>query len=189
MTIKNVSVPKYRLHKGSNQAFVQIKGKRHYLGVWGTPKSKERYARFVAELAANPLPTLPSTHSDDESITVVELYAAFHDFAIGYYRKNGERLPGLASWSSTSSPPWLSLNVALYKIQERTKVGLATARVRGRKGGRPRMQPSELKVLLAKRLHGDETIEINDICKTLHILRSTYYRYVTLRQSPQVGHS
>jgi hypothetical protein len=69
---------------------VQIKGKRHYLGVWGTPKSKERYARFVAELAANPVPTPPPAHSDDESITIVELCAAFHDFAIGYYRKNGE---------------------------------------------------------------------------------------------------
>jgi hypothetical protein len=27
-----VSVPKYRRHKGTGQAFVQVRGKRHYLG-------------------------------------------------------------------------------------------------------------------------------------------------------------
>lgn len=69
-------------------------------------------------------------------------------------------------------------------IQERTKAGLAAARARGRKGGRPRMQLNEPKVLLARKLYGDKTIEIDDICKTLHISRSTYYRYVTMRQSP-----
>src|SRR3990170_3284387 len=69
-------------------------------------------------------------------------------------------------------------------IQERTKAGLASARARGRLGGRPIMQINEPKVLLARKLHGDKTIEIDDICKTLHISRSTYYRYVTMKQSP-----
>jgi DNA invertase Pin-like site-specific DNA recombinase len=65
-------------------------------------------------------------------------------------------------------------------IQERTKAGIAAARARGRTGGRPHMVANQPKVLLAKKLHGDKTIEINDICDTLHISRSTYYRYVAM---------
>jgi hypothetical protein len=49
MASNKVSIPKYRLHRGSGQAFVQIKGKRHYLGVYDSPKSKEAYFRFIAE--------------------------------------------------------------------------------------------------------------------------------------------
>ena len=44
MSATTVSVPKYRHHKGSGQAFVQVKGHRHYLGKWDSPKSKEAYA-------------------------------------------------------------------------------------------------------------------------------------------------
>jgi hypothetical protein len=55
------ALPKYRLHKGTGQGFVQVRGKRFYLGRWGTPKSKERYARFVAELPAASLETPPTT--------------------------------------------------------------------------------------------------------------------------------
>ena len=46
------AIPKYRLHRGTGQAFVQVRSKRYYLGRYGTPTSKERYARFVAELSA-----------------------------------------------------------------------------------------------------------------------------------------
>ena len=47
-------VPKYRRHKGSGQALVEVNGRRYYLGPYGTPKSKEQYARIVAELSASP---------------------------------------------------------------------------------------------------------------------------------------
>ena len=40
--------------------------------------------------------------------------------------------------------------------------------------------PREAKVVLAKKLHADKSLEINDICKTLRTLRSTFYRYVRL---------
>ena len=63
-------------------------------------------------------------------------------------------------------------------IQERTKAGLAAARARGRTGGRPPISPGEAKVMLAKKLHQDKSIDIDDICKTLNISRSTFYRYV-----------
>ena len=38
----------------------------------------------------------------------------------------------------------------------------------------------EPKVVLANTLHADKTLEIDDICKTLRISRSTFYRYVRL---------
>ena len=65
-------------------------------------------------------------------------------------------------------------------IQERTKAGLAAARARGRKGGRPKVTATETKVVLAKKLHADKSLEIDDICKTLRISRTTFYRYVGL---------
>jgi integrase len=91
MSLKSVSVPKYRHHKGSGQAFVQVNGHRHYLGKWDSPKSKERYSAFVAELAVSPIAaaTLPLA-TPVPKLTVVELCAAYLDFADGYYRRNGQ---------------------------------------------------------------------------------------------------
>ena len=65
-------------------------------------------------------------------------------------------------------------------IQERTKAGLAAARARGRNGGRPKVTANEARVVLAKKLHADKSLDIDDICKTLRISRSTLYRYVQL---------
>lgn len=65
-------------------------------------------------------------------------------------------------------------------IQERTKAGLAAARARGRHGGRPRVTAAEAKVVLAKKLNADKTLDIDDVCKTLRISRSTFYRYVRM---------
>ena len=56
-------------------------------------------------------------------------------------------------------------------IQERTKAGLAAARARGRKGGRPPLLASEPKLILAKKLYADKTLSIDDICQTLKISR------------------
>ena len=66
-------------------------------------------------------------------------------------------------------------------IQERTRAGLASARARGRLGRRPSIDVDEAKVRAARRLHDDHTLSIDDICETLNISRSTYYRYVQLK--------
>jgi DNA invertase Pin-like site-specific DNA recombinase len=63
-------------------------------------------------------------------------------------------------------------------IQERTNAGLAAARARGRKGGRPRLAEAEPRIQLARKLHADSGVTLDAICKTLHISRTTYYRYV-----------
>lgn len=65
-------------------------------------------------------------------------------------------------------------------IQERTRAGLEAARVRGKKGGRRRLEPTNPKVLMAKKMHKDHGMSISDICKTLKISKASFYRYVTL---------
>ena len=84
MSSKTVSVPKYRHHKGSGQAFVQVNGHRRYLGKWDSPKSKEAYARFVAELAVIPTATALPLTTPASQIAVVELADAYWQFAQGY---------------------------------------------------------------------------------------------------------
>jgi DNA invertase Pin-like site-specific DNA recombinase len=66
------------------------------------------------------------------------------------------------------------------RIQERTKAGLAAARARGHNGGRPKVTSDEARVVLAKMLHSDRSLEIDDVCKTLRISRSTFYRYMRM---------
>jgi DNA invertase Pin-like site-specific DNA recombinase len=63
-------------------------------------------------------------------------------------------------------------------IRERTQAGLAAARARGRKGGRPKRLDTDRKVQMARQLHADPTNSIGDICKTLGVSRATLYRYL-----------
>ena len=64
-------------------------------------------------------------------------------------------------------------------IKERTNAGLQAARARGRLGGRPKLQTLDpKKVALAKKLYDDGHMPVREICETLHIGRSTLYRYV-----------
>jgi len=63
-------------------------------------------------------------------------------------------------------------------ISERTKAGLASARARGRKGGRPyKMTPA--KVRLAAASMGQPGTKIGELCKELGITRQTLYRHVS----------
>ena len=66
-------------------------------------------------------------------------------------------------------------------ISERTKTGLEAARARGRTGGRPPTLATSKKVQLARQLFADKTNTIKDICKTLTISKSTFYRYVGMQ--------
>ncbi len=71
-------------------------------------------------------------------------------------------------------------------IQERTKAGLSAARARGRKGGRKPITGDDPRVKTAQRMHKDHALSVKQICKTLNISRSTFYRYlaVTAEQNP-----
>ena len=65
-------------------------------------------------------------------------------------------------------------------IQERTKAGLSAARARGRLGGRKSIPVTDPKVVMAKKMHQDKSMAIEDICSTLRISRPTLYRYLSL---------
>jgi len=66
-------------------------------------------------------------------------------------------------------------------IRERTNAGLAAARARGHKGGRPRVLDDK-KLALARSLHKDNTAP-TVICATLGISRSSLYRYLAMPAS------
>lgn len=63
-------------------------------------------------------------------------------------------------------------------ISERTRAGLASARARGRKGGRPfKMTPA--KVRLAMAAMGHKETNVSSLCKELGVTRQTLYRHVS----------
>ena len=63
-------------------------------------------------------------------------------------------------------------------ISERTKAGMASARARGRKGGRKyKMTPAKLRLAMASM--GQPETCVGDLCKELEITRQTLYRHVS----------
>ena len=63
-------------------------------------------------------------------------------------------------------------------ISERTKAGLASARARGRKGGRPyKMTPAKIRLAMASL--GNKDTNVGALCKELGITRQTLYRHVS----------
>lgn len=63
-------------------------------------------------------------------------------------------------------------------ISERTTAGLASARARGRNGGRPyKMTPAKLRLAMASM--SQPGTKVGDLCKELGITRQTLYRHVS----------
>ena len=63
-------------------------------------------------------------------------------------------------------------------ISERTVAGLASARARGRKGGRP-FKMTAAKVRLAMAAMGQPETKVSQLCEELGITRQTLYRHVS----------
>jgi DNA invertase Pin-like site-specific DNA recombinase len=63
-------------------------------------------------------------------------------------------------------------------ISERTLAGLASARARGRKGGRP-FKMTTAKLRLARAAMGQPETKVGDLCDELGITRQTLYRHVS----------
>ena len=63
-------------------------------------------------------------------------------------------------------------------ISERTVAGLASARARGRSGGRP-FKMTTAKLRLAMAAVGKPETKINELCKELGITRQTLYRHIS----------
>ena len=64
-------------------------------------------------------------------------------------------------------------------IRERTNAGLASARARGRKGGRPPgLSPgAKIKAAAATSLYQQKR-SVSEICNTLHVSKKTFYKYI-----------
>jgi integrase len=83
--------PAYRLHKPSGQAIVVLSGKMIYLGPYGSPESHNLYDQQIAEWLANGRRVLSLTPLEpDQRLSVVELCAAYLQFAQSYYQKDGK---------------------------------------------------------------------------------------------------
>ncbi|HUX16147.1 MAG TPA: recombinase XerD, partial [Phycisphaerae bacterium] len=76
--------PGYLKHKGSGQAYVLIDGRAAYLGVYGSPESRRRYSRAIAEWTAG---TWTGRASGDP--TVADLLAGWWRWAERHYLKRG----------------------------------------------------------------------------------------------------
>ena len=62
-------------------------------------------------------------------------------------------------------------------IRERTMAGLASARARGRNGGRPyTMTPAKLR--LAQAAMANRDTKVGELCEELGVTRQTLYRFV-----------
>ena len=68
-------------------------------------------------------------------------------------------------------------------IRERTMEGLASARARGRMGGRPGKDKKIVEQALT--LYDSKAYSVDEISKTTGISRATLYKYVKLRKESQ----
>jgi DNA invertase Pin-like site-specific DNA recombinase len=62
-------------------------------------------------------------------------------------------------------------------IRERTNAGLASARGRGRMGGRPKVITNK-RIRIAKTMLADPKTTIKEVCETLQVSKTTLYRYL-----------
>jgi DNA invertase Pin-like site-specific DNA recombinase len=68
-------------------------------------------------------------------------------------------------------------------IRERTQAGLAAARSRGRRGGRPALM-DEKKTALARRMRADPANTAADIARAIGVSRATLYRTLKTQSKP-----
>jgi integrase len=75
--------PKFRLHAASGRAFVQLNGRRHYLGAHDDPQTKVRYQRLIGFWEANgrTLPPKPGSQ-----FTITELCDVFEAWVSKRYQ-------------------------------------------------------------------------------------------------------
>ena len=98
-------IPKYRHHKGSGQALVQIDGRRIYLGTYGSPESHEAYERAIGEwLAAAHSPDKSEVAKVGVSLSISELILLYLRFAEGYYVQDSEPTKELGSMKEALKP-------------------------------------------------------------------------------------
>ena len=84
---KSVRTPKYRRQKrpkSPDEAIVELSGKRHYLGEYGSPESLQAYHQLLAEWTINHRTAVV----EPNGVTIVELIATFWRHVESYYVKS-----------------------------------------------------------------------------------------------------
>lgn len=75
-------LPKFRIHKATQQAYVELSGRRIYLGYHAAPTAQQKYHALVAEWLASNRQLRPAL---DET-TIKELIAHYWTYCETYYR-------------------------------------------------------------------------------------------------------
>jgi hypothetical protein len=86
-------VPKHRHYKPKNLGVVRIDGHDFYTGKWGSPESKEKYHRLLAERYARGPMATPSARQDAplaDVLNVTELGVRYYRHCERYYVKHGK---------------------------------------------------------------------------------------------------
>ncbi|QDV77051.1 tyrosine-type recombinase/integrase [Botrimarina mediterranea] len=85
-------VPSYCHHRASGQAYVKVRGKVTYLGVYGSEASRTAYAAAVADVLVGReiVASKPSAAATPHVVTVGEVCDRFIAYAKGYYVKAGK---------------------------------------------------------------------------------------------------
>lgn len=96
------AVPTYRLHKPTGQAFVRVYGddgkpRYIYLGPYGSPESRSRYAKIVDAAKAVESPALMPSTTKAGDVWVGELCIAFIAWADQHYRRPDGQPTGAAN--------------------------------------------------------------------------------------------
>jgi len=146
--------------------------------ITGTKKERPQLDKLLDQLRPNDL------------IVITELYRLGRStkdlFAlVETIHQKGANLKSLSEqWLDTTTPHGKLLftifaGVSQFErdlISERTKEGLASARARGRKGGRP---PKPQKAIeLAIKMYEDKKYSVSEIAKAADIGKSSLYRYL-----------
>jgi len=89
-------VPSYGHHKPSGQARVILNGKHIYLGPYGSPESREAYARLIAESCNSSKNSDGKVAFSRDSLTIDGLLLSYWRFAEEYYQQDGKPTKELA---------------------------------------------------------------------------------------------
>lgn len=82
--------PKYSLHKTSGRARIVWKGRHIWLGKYGTPESRQRYARVIASIAADGRVPDEFAPRGTESVTAIsDLTKLYREWAAATYHEEG----------------------------------------------------------------------------------------------------
>ncbi|QDU90505.1 site-specific tyrosine recombinase XerC [Pirellulimonas nuda] len=120
---RSPSVPAYSLHKPSGRAVVKVKQRSIYLGEYGSPESRQAYARIAADLMAGCEPTPPQQPGGTlpvRAVTIGEVVNAYARYASGYYRKSGKATSEIAIIDAALRHlgPYRDLPAAAFRVTD-----------------------------------------------------------------------